>query len=226
MKKLIVGTTNDYFPYSYKNGNGFIGYDIEMCEILGKYLGIKMEYQGYENVSDIILAIKKKEVDLIASGLSIISKHLEQGISFVPYGNCPYYSLLVNNEHKYLENWSELDNSNMVVAAAHDTIAEKIAKEMFKDASINKYEQIPLREALIRKKVDAIIINENWAKTNHIKNADDFIILEPNFKQVSNLGIGYARNNHDLMDKLWKFALRYANSQEQTTNNKKWLINA
>jgi len=226
MDKLIIGTTNDYFPYSYRDGTKFIGFDIDLCETLGKHLNVEIEYQGYENVSDTILAIQKKEVDIIISGLAITKKRVEQGISFIPYGKSPYYSLVVNNEYRYLENWKELDNPQITIAVVYDTGSEQVAEEMFEEANISRYDnQRAAGEALLNNEVNAIVANENLAKAYHFKNSDKIVILEPKFKKTSYLGIGFARYNHDLMDKLWKFSKHYSNSKEEIANIKNWLIN-
>ena len=46
MKKGVirVGTTGDYKPFTYLNGDKYEGYDIEIANLIAKELGVKIEF--------------------------------------------------------------------------------------------------------------------------------------------------------------------------------------
>lgn len=46
MKKGVirVGTTGDYKPFTYLNGDKYEGYDIEVANLIAKELGVKIEF--------------------------------------------------------------------------------------------------------------------------------------------------------------------------------------
>jgi len=58
MDKLVIGTTNDYYPYNFKDNKKFAGYDIELCQDLANYYHIQAEFQGYKGVHDLMSAVQ------------------------------------------------------------------------------------------------------------------------------------------------------------------------
>ena len=81
---LRVGTLNT--PQSYYIGpEGPMGLDYELAVAFAEFLGVKLEIFPLYTVSGLFPALDRKEVDILAAGLSLIPERLEH------YANTPAY---------------------------------------------------------------------------------------------------------------------------------------
>ncbi|WP_175991108.1 transporter substrate-binding domain-containing protein [Bacillus sp. Marseille-Q1617] len=71
-KKLIMGTSADYKPFEYvdtANSDKFIGYDIDLANLLADELGYEVEIKDME-FSGLITALKTGQVDFVLSAMT------------------------------------------------------------------------------------------------------------------------------------------------------------
>lgn len=68
-KKLIMGTSADYKPFEYKEGDNIVGFDVELAKALAKKAGYEIEVQDMD-FNSLITALKSKQVDLVLSGMT------------------------------------------------------------------------------------------------------------------------------------------------------------
>ncbi|KXZ21467.1 ABC transporter substrate-binding protein [Bacillus nakamurai] len=68
-KKLIMGTSADYKPFEYKDGDKIVGFDVDLAKALGKKTGYDVEVQDMD-FNSLITALKSKQVDMILSGMT------------------------------------------------------------------------------------------------------------------------------------------------------------
>ena len=66
---LRVGTSHDYPPYTFKQGNQIVGFDIELIEAVAHCMGKKVEIVGMP-FSALIFALFAQDVDVLASAMS------------------------------------------------------------------------------------------------------------------------------------------------------------
>ncbi|MEH7662549.1 transporter substrate-binding domain-containing protein, partial [Bacillus velezensis] len=67
--KLIMGTSADYKPFEYKDGDQITGFDVDLAKALGKKTGYDVEVQDMD-FNSLITALKSKQVDMILSGMT------------------------------------------------------------------------------------------------------------------------------------------------------------
>lgn len=87
-KVLRIGTNANFPPFETidKNG-GLIGFDIDMGRAIAQELGLKPEFREFD-FDALILALKKGQIDMIMSGMSITKSRLLE-IAMVPYQGKP-----------------------------------------------------------------------------------------------------------------------------------------
>lgn len=70
-KKVIVGTSADYPPFEWVDGNGnFVGFDMDVVRMLGHLKGFKVEIKDIP-FDSLITSLKTGKVDIIAAALSV-----------------------------------------------------------------------------------------------------------------------------------------------------------
>jgi len=223
MDKLVIGTTNDYYPYNFKDNKKFAGYDIELCQDLANYYHIQVKFQGYKGVQDLMSAVKNNEVDLIVSGLAITKKRRELLDFIHPYANFSSYSLLVHNQYQNLKNWEELDRPNIVIAVTCDSVSEDIAKSLFKKATVMVYGgETESVQAILKQEADALIRNQYWCKAFRMRHSDKVNILEPELGRPKSLGIAVKKHNNELAYEISSFLWKYMGTDVQTKVYNKW----
>lgn len=68
-KKIIMGTSADYKPFEYKEGDNIVGFDVDLAKALAKKTGYEIEVQDMD-FNSLITALKSKQVDLVLSGMT------------------------------------------------------------------------------------------------------------------------------------------------------------
>lgn len=91
-KVLRIGTNASYVPFEFVNDLGELsGFDIDLGYELGKALNKKVEFKEFD-FDALILALKKEQVDIVLSGLSITASRTQE-IAMIPYEGEPIRSL-------------------------------------------------------------------------------------------------------------------------------------
>ncbi|MBN2267102.1 MAG: amino acid ABC transporter substrate-binding protein [Candidatus Babeliaceae bacterium] len=67
--KLIVGTTPDYAPFTFKKGNEIVGFDIDLAREVAKQLGKEIEFKEMP-FQLLITQAQEGGIQLIAAGIS------------------------------------------------------------------------------------------------------------------------------------------------------------
>lgn len=76
-KVLKMGTNAAFPPYEYKEGDKFVGIDVDIAEALAKELGAKLEVVDME-FDSIIPAVDKGEVDFGMAGMTVNDERKEK----------------------------------------------------------------------------------------------------------------------------------------------------
>ena len=223
MNRLVIGTTNDFYPYNFKDNKTFDGYDIELCRDLANYYHIQAEFQSYKGVQDLMSAVKNNEVDLIVAGLAVTNKRRTLLDFIHPYAKFSSYSLLVDSQYQNLKNWEELDRPNIVIGVARDSASEDIGKTIFKKATVMTYNgETETAQAILKKEADALIRNQYWCKAFRMRHSDKVCILEPELGKPTSLGIAVKKHNDELTYKISSFLWKYMGTDVQRKVYNKW----
>lgn len=68
-EKIIMGTSADYKPFEYKDGDNIVGFDVDLAKALAKKAGYEIEVQDMD-FNSLITALKSKQIDMVLSGMT------------------------------------------------------------------------------------------------------------------------------------------------------------
>jgi len=124
-------------PWVMKNKEGkLIGFEIDIANQLAKDLGVKVKFKQYQ-WNQMIPALKKGEIDIIASGLSITPKRALEINYSNPYSSSGY-SLVSNLElTKDFTSIKDLNDEKIYITAVKGTVSADLAKKVFPQAKLD-----------------------------------------------------------------------------------------
>lgn len=124
-------------PWVMKNKKGELtGFEIDIAKQLAKDMGVKVKFKEYQ-WSEMIPALKKGEIDIIASGLSITPKRALEINYSMPYSSSGY-SLVTNlSLTKDFTSIKNLNDKKIFIAAVKGTVSADLAKRVFPKAKID-----------------------------------------------------------------------------------------
>jgi len=124
-------------PWVMKNKKGeLIGFEIDVAKQLATDMGVKVKFKQYQ-WNKMIPALKKGEIDIIASGLSITPKRALQINFSAPYASSGY-SLMTNLAlTKDVTSIENLNNEKIYITAVKGTVSADLAKRIFPNAIID-----------------------------------------------------------------------------------------
>lgn len=223
LKKLTIGTTMANYPFNFSDTKHFDGYSVEICNALGKYLNIDVEYCGYNGISGMIKALLNKEVNLIIGSISVsAARRLLVDFSI------PYYwnesSIIIIPEYKNIKNLQELDQPHMRLAVSYDSVYDTMAQQIFKKAKIQKYYGMgETALSLLVGKADAILDDDIWTKHFEWQHKNKVTMLTTNIKKSFPVSIAVNKGQQILLDVINIFISQYCGSQAEGFNRKRWL---
>lgn len=134
---LRVGTTGDYKPFSYRNGDNdtFVGLDIELAQGLADSLGVKLELVP-TTWPTLMADLQADRYDLALSGISVNMERQKQAFFSEPYqrdGKTPI--TLCKNQSKF-QTLAQIDKPNVRAIVNPGGTNEKFARAQLKQAQI------------------------------------------------------------------------------------------
>jgi polar amino acid transport system substrate-binding protein len=135
-KEITVGLTI-LAPWAKKNKEAkLIGFEIDVANQLARDLGVKVKFKQYQ-WNKLIPALKKGEIDIIASGLSVTPKRALEVTFSNPYASSGY-SLVSNlNLTKDFSSIRDLNNEKIYIAVVKGTVSADLAKKVFPLAKLD-----------------------------------------------------------------------------------------
>ncbi len=124
-------------PWVMKDKKGkLIGFEIDIAKQLASDMGVKVKFKQYQ-WNKMIPALKKGEIDIIASGLSITPKRALEINFSNPYASSGY-SLMTNLAlTKDITSIKNLNNDKIYITAVKGTVSADLAKRIFPNAIID-----------------------------------------------------------------------------------------
>ena len=137
-QKLVVATDTAFVPFEFKQGDKYVGFDIDLWDAVAKQLNVAYELKPMD-FSGIIPALQTKNVDVALAGITITEER-KKAIDF----SDGYYKsgLLVmvkanNNEVKGID-----DLNGKVVAVKSGTGSVDYAKQHIKTKDLRQFPNI------------------------------------------------------------------------------------
>jgi glutamine transport system substrate-binding protein len=136
-ENLIVATDTAFVPFEFKDGDKYVGFDIDMWDEIAKEIGVTYELQPMD-FNGIIPALQTKQVDVALAGITIKPER-EKVIDF----SDGYYDsgfLLMVPADSAIKSAGDL--AGKILAVKTGTSATDYAKENFKETELRQFPNI------------------------------------------------------------------------------------
>lgn len=154
---LRVGTTADYKPFTYKEGEEYKGYDMEVAKLLAKELGVKLEIVP-TTWKTLLEDLNEEKYDIAMGGITrTIKRQIEAEMSdpYLIFGKC--YLVRKGEEIKY-NSIEAVNNSNVRVGVNIGGTNEIFAETYLPNANIIRYKNnLDVPVAVEKNEVDVMI---------------------------------------------------------------------
>ena len=182
--RLTVGTTGNVPPYSYYEGDGLTGYDIELAQRFAAWLGTELSFQVID-FDGVVAAVQSGKVDVVMSNLQYLPERAES----MPFSDILYeekLGILVRGDSDVtlssLMGWAEAEagdskSENEPAYAAYNgkrigvltgPLMEDTAHEYFPDSEYLLFNSYPdCIAALLAGRIDAYLGDEPGLKSVH-----------------------------------------------------------
>lgn len=162
MKKGVIriGTTGDYKPFTYLNGDKYEGYDIEVAKLIAKELGVKIEFVP-TTWKTLISDLNEDKYDIAMGGITrTVKRQVEAQMSnpYLIFGKC--YLVRKGEKEKY-NSIEAVNKPSVKVGVNIGGTNEIFADEHLSRATIIRYENnLDVPVAVEKGEVD-IMVTEN-----------------------------------------------------------------
>lgn len=138
---LRVGVS-PFAPWTLENESGeLIGFEIDVGNKIAADMGVKAEFRNYR-WEDIIPAVEKGEIDLIAAGMAITPGRALR-VSFSQGYSDAGISLATNTPMtRQIGRLEQLNAEGIVIAVVTDTVSVGVAESLFDKAETRTYESV------------------------------------------------------------------------------------
>jgi glutamine transport system substrate-binding protein len=134
---LIVATDTAFVPFEFKEGDTYVGFDIDMWDEIAKEIGVTYRLQPMD-FNGIIPALQTKQVDVALAGITIKDER-KQVIDF----SDGYYDsgfLLMVPADSSIQSFEDLKGKTLAVKTG--TSATDYAKEHFTETELRQFPNI------------------------------------------------------------------------------------
>jgi len=126
-------------PWVMKDKNGkYVGFEIDIAKQLASDMGVKPVFKEYE-WDKLIPALQNKEIDIIASGISITPKRGLKVRFSNPYSSSGYNLVSNLKLTKDFTSIKDLNDSKVFIGAVKGTVSESLVPKIFPRAKIDTY---------------------------------------------------------------------------------------
>lgn len=174
---LTVGTSVDFPPFEYYEGNDIVGIDPDVVNAIGAELGVKVEFKDME-FNNIIASLASGRVDMGAAGLTV-NEERKKNVDFTDFYATSVQVILKKDDDSSINGADDLAGKK--IGTQLGSVGDIYAKDDYGDDAVNSFAKYPDAVlALQNGKVDAIIMDkapaEAFAKAN-----TDLAILEESY---------------------------------------------
>ena len=205
--KIVIGLDDEYAPMGFRDKNGeLVGFDIDLAKEAAKRMGVKLEllpidWNNKEN------ELESGRIDIIWNGLDITPERKERILYSKPYMDNRQILIVKKDNHQGIRSEADLagkrvgtqngSNSADYVeqnAALKNSFAEFKTYRNFRDA-FNELESGD---------IDVLIVDELAGRYEMSKVPSKFDPIEVTIGPVTEIGIGFRKEDVVLRDKVQK----------------------
>lgn len=163
--KLIMATNAEFKPYEYKEGDKFVGIDVEIAQAIADKLGLELEIQDID-FDSIISSVATGSADFGLAGMTVNEKRLKEVDFSITYAN-GVQAIIVPTGSPITEcNDLYAEGATYKVGVQLGTTGDSYASEDFGTDRVVQYKSG--NEAVLALKsgdVDCVIIDNEPAKS-------------------------------------------------------------
>ncbi|MFJ3465539.1 ABC transporter substrate-binding protein [Achromobacter spanius] len=220
---LVCGVIDIFEPFGFVDpaSRSVVGYDVDICNALGKALGVKVELKPV-SIEARIPSLQQGHADVLAAGLAYTAQRAQQ----VDYSNAYYISenvLVVRKSRNYK---ATADLAGKRISYVKGSISENYVNAALPTAKPVGYDDAPTAfTALAQGRVEAITQSEEVLRKLINKLGDraaDYAVLQPSIGREV-WGIGVRKNEPALLNAVNEALSKLEGSGDLQAIFDKWL---
>lgn len=194
-KKLIMATNAEFPPYEYKEGDKFLGIDVEIAEAIAEELGMELEIEDIA-FDSIIAEVNSGKADFGMAGMTVTEER-KKNVDFTnTYATSAQVIIVTDNSPIASPDDLEGKSIGVQLGTTGDIYAGDI-----KGATVERYNKgADAVLALKQGKIDAVIIDRQPAQVFVQKN-EGIKIVDEEFT-VEDYAIALKKGNTELLNKI------------------------
>lgn len=182
----------EFVPWTIKTESGdLVGFEIDMAKKIASDMGVDADFRVYD-WADIIPALQKGEIDIIAGGMSITPERALRVNFTRPVAESGIGIATNTAMTRDILSFAELNSPKIIVATVAETYASSVADMFFGDASINTFKTVELaEEQLLKGRAHVYLAGLSEAKFLALKHPDlvDVPVAEPLLAQSEAIAV-------------------------------------
>ncbi|WP_432667214.1 transporter substrate-binding domain-containing protein [Wukongibacter baidiensis] len=192
-KVIIVGTTGNYYPYSFLDKNGELsGFDIDILEEVGKRTNIEVKFV-INSYNELIDLLDKGEIDTIANGVRINKKKIKKYYFSNPYGLSGAQLVIRENDSSIIDlNTLKGKRAGVVFKSDYEDFLRDYDKEYEIDIRVYDTHEETLK-AVVSSEIDAAL-DDSVTILEAIKDMDTGLKLVGELVNVTEKGFPFLKN--------------------------------
>ena len=206
-KETLVMATNATFPpYEYKEGENFVGIDVEIAQAIADKLGMTLEIKDVE-FGSIIGGVQTGKFDMGVAGMTVTEERL-QSVNFSTSYATGIQVVIVAADSDIKDLDDLKGDGSMKIGVQQDTTGDIYASDTVENGGYGEDNVIRYKtgadavQALVAGKVQAVIIDNEPAKAFVAAN-EGLEILDAEWAR-EDYAIAIAKENTDLLEKINK----------------------
>lgn len=213
-KVLKVGTSPDFPPFEFIDEKGnIVGIDIDLVKAIAKRLGYEVEVISID-FEGLIPALLNKQIDVIASGMTITEERAEVVAFTTPYWEADQAILVVVGSGFKPQSLDDLVNKKVGVQSG--TTAEQLVHDYItntgKSIDVRSYSSYVLAVVdLVNGRLDAVIVDSPVAQMfTREYNVEVSVVIQTGEKY----GLAVRKDDVELLSKLNEALGEFLSSDE------------
>ena len=196
-KTLVMCTNAEFPPYEYKDGNEFLGIDIDIIRAIGEMKGYEIEIMDIAFDST-LPAVMSGKADFAMSGMTV-TEDRKKNVDFTDTYQTAIQAVIVpaNSAIKTID-----DMKGKKIGVIQGYTGDLYATEDFGEENIDRFQKnTDGFQALKVGKIDAFVIDDQVAKALVAEDGGDYIILDSAYA-VEEYAIAVKKGNSEILDLL------------------------
>lgn len=194
---IDLGTSADFPPYEYYEGDQIVGIDPDIVNAIGDYLGVEVRLHDMD-FNTIIASVQSGKMDGGAAGFTVTEER-KKSVNFTESFTKTSQVIIVRDDSD-IQNVEDLADDKKI-GTQLGTIGDTIAKDDFGEENVNSFNKNP--DAILSlqsKKIDAVILDKHTAENFVNANKDLKIIDTPYLEEEYAIAVG--KDNPELLAKM------------------------